>query len=179
MARLSCVLIALLCCAVARADNLESAKAAIRTKDYERAVKLLSDQHTPSAQYLLATLYLAGLGVSVDNTHARELLESAAKQGEPRAAFALAGLLANQEPHDVSGAQQWLNRAAELRFAPAVELKKRNELPLTFRPQSDLPDDSAKRDAFWCASMSDDVVTLQSLANAKWINDADEFGRTA
>jgi ankyrin repeat protein len=183
MARLSCAVIALLCCAVARADNLESAKAAIRVKDYETAVKLLSDQRTPSAQYLLASLYLAGLAIPGNGEpphfRARNLLESAAKQGEPRAAFALAGLLANQEPRDASGAQQWLNRAAELRFAPAVELKKRNELPLTFRPQSDLPDDAAKRDAFWYAAATDDVITLQALANAKWISETDEFGRTA
>jgi len=164
---------------VARADDLESAKAAIRVKDYETAAKLLNDNRSPGARYLLATLHLAGLGVAVDSVRAGDLLQAAAQQGEARAAYVLAGLLANEEPRDAMAAQRWLDRAAELRFAPALELQKQRLLPLAFRPQADLPDEVARREAYWQAAARNDVVALQLLSSPKWIAASDEFGRTA
>ncbi len=165
---------------MAGADELESAKEAIRIKEYATAAEILesvSTKRSPAAQYLLGTLYLAGLGVVADSAKARQLFEAAAEQGEPRAAYALASLLANEEPHDLEAARRWLDRAAELQFAPAVELQKRNALPLTFRPQTEVADESVRHEAFLQAVVRNDVDAMQALWSTN-VAGADEFGRT-
>ena len=50
-------------------DPLEPAKAAIRVKDYTRAIRVLTDlsgHGHAGGQYLLGTLHLAGLGTAQD-----------------------------------------------------------------------------------------------------------------
>lgn len=181
MARRSALaILAALLAMAARADDLESAKAAMRLKDFEAAAVLLSEaasKRSAPAQYLLATLYQSGLGVSADAAKARSLFESAALQGEPRAAFALASMLANEDPRDPNAARKWLDRAAELRFAPAVELQKRNALPLTSAQH--VTDEAARREVFWNAAAKDNVEALQAIGAQALVNEADEFGRTA
>ena len=84
-------------------DPLEPAKASIRLKDYSgAATKLatLAQAGNPQAQYLLGTMFLAGLAPAPDASRARQLFETAAAKGEPRAAYALAAMLATAEPPD-------------------------------------------------------------------------------
>ena len=69
-------------------DPLEGAKAALRLKEFARAATELeanAKKGNTEAQYLLASLYLNGLGVSVDLPRARALLEQAAGQKHARA----------------------------------------------------------------------------------------------
>jgi TPR repeat protein len=98
----------------ASADPLEPAKASIRVKDYGAATTRLtplSEAGNPQAQYLLGTLYLAGLGAAPDEARARQLFETAGAMGEPRAAFAVAALLATGDPPDPAAARAGRERA--------------------------------------------------------------------
>ncbi len=90
-------------------DPLEPAKAAIRLKDYgAAATKLtsLAQSGNADAQYLLGTLYLAGLGTAApDVERARQLFEQSAGKGSGRAALALSAIAAAREPPDAATAR--------------------------------------------------------------------------
>src|SRR5690349_18022135 len=86
------------------ADPLESAKAAIRVKEYPRAAADLqrqADAGNAEAQYQLGTFALNGLLGERDIGEARKWLTRAATAGHARAAFSLAALLASADPPDV------------------------------------------------------------------------------
>ena len=149
------------------ADPLEPAKAAIRVKDYTRAIGVLTDlsgRGHAGGQYLLGTMHLAGLGTAQDPAQARQLFETAANAGDARAAYALAALLATGETPDRPAARRWLARAAELGDPDAQALVRRQALPLEFRPHDLLTDESARRSALWRAAARDDVATTRNVA---------------
>ena len=163
-------------------DPLEPAKAAIRVKDYTRAIGVLTDlsgRGHAGGQYLLGTMHLAGLGTAQDPAQARQLFETAANAGDARAAYALAALYATGEEPDRPAAHRWLDRAAELGDPDAQALVRRQALPLEFRPHDLLTDESARRSALWRAAARDDVATLETLLDEDRVNAADGFGRTA
>lgn len=168
--------------AAATSDPLEPAKAAIRVKDYGKAVGTLgalADHGDARAQHLLGSLYLAGLGVAPDRTRAVQLYAASAAGGEARAAYGLAALLATDDPPDAAGARRWLARAADLGDPEARELQERGALPLEFRLRDALPDEASLLVAFWRAAARGDAATTGDLANADRVNSADVFGRTA
>ena len=89
--------IALLCCAfnlsataaparqIKPKDPLEPARSALRTLQFGKAIALLAaggNAGNPNARYLLALIYLNGVGVAPDPARARELLRSAAEGGQ-------------------------------------------------------------------------------------------------
>ena len=114
-------------------DVLEPAKSALRLKQFEDAAGRLAAEplaSDPRAQYLLGTLYLAGLGVGEDPSRARTLFAGAAAKGEPRAAFALAALAAHDSPVDEVAARTWLAKAAAAGHADAARLLQAGRLPL-------------------------------------------------
>ncbi|MGB7903899.1 MAG: hypothetical protein WCF43_04350, partial [Steroidobacteraceae bacterium] len=120
-------------------DTLEPAKSALRLKQFaDAAGRLATDPLAgdPRAQYLLGTLYLAGLGVGEDAQRARALFEAAAAKGEPRAVFALAALAAHDSPADESAARTWLARAAAAGHADAAHLLQAGQLPLQVDPRA-------------------------------------------
>jgi TPR repeat protein len=132
----------------ASTDPLEPAKASIRLKDYAGATARLAglvQAGNPQAQYLLGTIYLAGLAPAPDELRARQLFETAAAKGEPRAAYAMAALLATDDPPDPVNARKWLAKAAAAGDVQARELVKRGALPLEFRPQDELKDTASPR----------------------------------
>ena len=118
-------------------DALETAKAAIRLKDFGKAAAELdrfAKKGDADAQYLLGSLCLSGLGVPVDTARARALFEEAARQKHARAAYSLATLLATAEPRDPIAAQRWLEEARRLGLTAAEETAQRKSLPLQFQP---------------------------------------------
>ena len=120
-------------------DPLEPAKSALRLKQFaDAAGRLTSDPLAadPRAQYLLGTLYLAGLGVDEDAPRARTLFEAAAAKGETRAAFALAALSAHDSPVDESAARTWLAQAAAAGHVDAAHLLQAGQLPLQVDPRA-------------------------------------------
>jgi uncharacterized protein len=105
-------------------DPLEPARAALRTLQFSRAIELLSTAErtgNADAQYLLALIYLNGVGVAADPRHGRALLESAAAGGHGAAAYVLAGELTRDPGAPVGAARQWLERSAQLGYFRAAE----------------------------------------------------------
>src|ERR1700692_2432807 len=65
-------------------DPVEPARAALRTLQFDKAIALLNgagNAGNVDAQYLLALIYLNGVGVPVDPAHGRALLQTAAEHG--------------------------------------------------------------------------------------------------
>jgi ankyrin repeat protein len=165
-----------------RVDSLEPAKAAIRIKNYGAAEQLLTEQaarNDADAQYLLGTLLLADLLREPDRERAQAMFESAARNGQARAALALAAMAANGDPRDAEAARRWLSRAAELGDPEARDMLQRGVLPLEFRVQDSLADEESRRIAMWRAARRDDVATLSLLATAERVDAVDQFARTA
>src|SRR6185295_1986537 len=171
------------CVAATRApDPLESAKAAIRLKDYSRAATELERAAAggnADAQYLLGTFALNGLVAERDTAKAKVWLEKAAANGHARAAYSLAALLANADPPDEAGARKWLEKSRTLGLQAAERTQARGALPLAFAPKVDLIDARSRREALWLAAERGDLGTLQSLADKATVSARDEFGRGA
>lgn len=170
--------------AIAHAEEsaLEQARAAIRIKDYHKAVSVLQPSATggdAQAQYLLAGIYRNGLAGEVDTDAARRLYEAAAKQNDAAAAFSLATTLASEEPRDPVKAGEWLRRAAAAGYAPAQEALKHGRLPMQFDPRQDLVDATARRGALSDAIRLDDVVSVATLIEDVAHTPSDDFGRSA
>src|SRR5579859_4134923 len=74
-------------------DPLEPARAALRTLQFDKAIRLLGaavNSGNPDAQYLLGLMYLNGVGTVSDPERAKTLLRSAAEHGQGAAAYVLA-----------------------------------------------------------------------------------------
>jgi uncharacterized protein len=169
-------------CAQVAAQAVEPARASIRLKNYADAaarLRVLADRGDPQAQYLLASLYRAGLGVTSDPAQARVLLLAAAQKNETAAAYSLAMILANDEPRDLAQARSWLKRAADAGHPLAQAAMKREALPLQFLPQKDLTGPDARRAALWLAAQQDDVELTAALAGDDMLKRTDDFGRGA
>jgi ankyrin repeat protein len=161
---------------------MEPAFAAIRLKNFDGAVRLLEPlaaQGNANAQYVLASLYRAGLGVTADVTRERSLLLAAAEKNHANAAYSLALSLHREEPRDPQGSRRWLESAAHAGHELAARSLKRGGLPLEFLPVSDLQEPSARLAAFWSAAEDDDVALLAILASADLVAATNEFGRDA
>ena len=163
-------------------DLLEPAKSALRLKQFaDAAGRLATDPLAGDsrAQYLLGTLYLAGLGVGEDSQRARTLFEAAAAKGEPRAAYALAALAAYDSPANESAARTWLDTAAAAGHADAARLLQAGQLPLQVDPRVLATDPAVTLSMTMAAARRDDVDTLAALWPLLPKDANDAFGRSA
>ena len=163
-------------------DPIEAARAAIRVKDFGRAMEILrvpAEAGDAEAQFRLGSLYRVGLGVRADAAAARQLVERAAERNHPAAAYALARMLTHDEPRDPSRADAWLKRAAEAGYPLALATAKRGSGPLQFSPQTDLTDPEARRAVLWWAIQRDQADLVEALADEATPRRRDEFGRSA
>ena len=80
-------------------------------------------QAAPGA-FDLGRMYRHGSGVAQDSARAFALIHTAARDGEPAAMFTLANMLEAGEgtPRDRAAARKWLEAAAELESAEALQL---------------------------------------------------------
>src|ERR1700685_928621 len=121
--------IAAVCCAISLSaggapvkppkpqDPVEPARAALRLLQFDKAVALLNGAGVAGnadAQYLLALIYLNGVGVPADPARGRALLLTAAEHGHSEAAYVLAGELAREPGAAPDAWHQWLDRSAKL-----------------------------------------------------------------
>ncbi|MEQ1582268.1 MAG: ankyrin repeat domain-containing protein [Steroidobacteraceae bacterium] len=162
--------------------EMEPALSAIRLKNFQNAVRQLeplASRGNANAQYLLASLYRAGLGVTADVARERSLLLAAAEQKHANAAYSLALSLQREEPRDLQGSRRWLEAAAQAGHEIAARSLKRGGLPLEFLPASDLKEPSARIGAFWSAAEGNDVALLALLASPDLISATNDFGRDA
>ncbi len=160
---------------------LEPVHVQLRLKNFAQALDLLKPlanaQH-PAAEYLLGTLYRSGLGIAANDPLARQWIEAAANHGDADAAYALAAMLAEQQPADDTAIQQWLQRAAAKGHELATEALRRGMQPQRFEAQQ-LQDLGARRSAYWRAAQDNDLKTLTALNSSELLNSGDAFGRTA
>lgn len=111
------------------AQSLDEAKIALRQRDYGAALSLLtalSDNQNAEAQYLLATLYAQGRGVTKSDDKAFALMKTAAEGEYPQAQYLLAGMYERGRGtvENQTLALQWYERAAESGVAKAREKLK-------------------------------------------------------
>ena len=147
-------------------DVLEPAKSALRLKQFaDAAGRLAADPVAADAraQYLLGTMYLAGLGVGEDAQRARTLFTTAAAKGEPRAAYALAALSAHATPADDAAARTWLAKAAAAGHVDAARLLQAGQLPLRVDPRALATDPALTLSMTIAAARRGDVATLAAL----------------
>src|ERR1700726_1314402 len=97
--------VAALCCAISFSaygappakqakpqDPVEPARAALRTLQFDKAIALLNgagNAGNSNAQYLLALMYLNGVGMPADPARGRTLLQPAAEHENGEAAYVL------------------------------------------------------------------------------------------
>ncbi len=162
-------------------DMLEPAKGALRLKQFEDAAGRLAKEplaSDPRAQYLLGTLYLAGLGVLEDASQARTLFARAAAKSEPRAAFALAALAAHGSPVDEVVARSWLAKAAAAGHVEATRLLHAGRLPLQVDPGALATDPSVTLSMAIAVARRNDVEALATLWPLLTGDASDEFRRS-
>ena len=108
-------------------DPVETARAALRTLQFDKAVAALrpaAEAGNAKAESLLGLIYLNGVGVAADPARARALLQSAAEGGDGTAAYVLAGELARDPRSEPGAVRGWLERAAQLGYARAAAALK-------------------------------------------------------
>jgi ankyrin repeat protein len=163
------------------AADLETARLAIRTKQFDQAAKLLqkdAERGSPDAQYLLGLALWNGVGVKADAAAARDSLRRAAQGGHAPAAYALAGLLATGSATDRAEASAWMGRAAAAGYAPAVALQDTHRLPLNDARMSKALTTELQIEIARAAIRNDDLALLESTGAATLANRKDAFGRT-
>ncbi len=161
---------------------MEPALAAIRLKNFSDAAGLLeplAKQGKAEAQYLLACLYRAGLGLTADPEKERSLLTAAATQNHANSAYSLALALLREQPRDPESSRHWLEIAARAGHPMAKRSLERGALPMEFLPATDLRDASARLSALWFAAESDDAALVKLLASPELVAARNEFGRDA
>lgn len=161
--------------------DLETARLAIRTKQFDQALKLLQQdagRGSPDAQYLLGLALWNGIGVNPDRTAARDSLRRAALGGHAPAAYALAALLAAGTATERADAFTWIARAATAGYAPAIAANAAHRLPLAdARTAAGLAAD-LRFEIARVATRNDDLPLLEAVGAPTLASRKGEFGRT-
>jgi len=168
--RCSTVLSAVLCLAFSAAspsaglahppDSLEPVRAAIRTKQFQRAVSELEDQAahgSADAEYLLGLALFNGIDKEPDRPQALHWLRLAAERGHAQAQFVLADILLGGEKPDAVEARRWLERAAQGGNALAQRALQEKRSPLAMERSAVLADAGLRRDLLLWAARHDEV----------------------
>ncbi len=164
----------------AQPDSLETARAALRTLQFDKAISLLSTAAAAGnadATCLLGLIYLNGVGTARDQDRALTLLRAAAEHGQPAAAYVLAGELARAPGADPSSWHQWLERAANQGYVRAVEVFKSGRPPLD-REWTGAADPALLTAWVLDRARRDDAGELRRIG-ARSVSLHDEFGRSA
>src|SRR3984957_12315522 len=108
-------------------DPVEPARAALRTLQFDKAIALLNgagNAGNAKAQYLLALMYLNGVGIPADSARGRALLQTAAEHENGEAAYVLAGELARDPEAPPDAWRHWLDASAKLGYYRAVDAQR-------------------------------------------------------
>jgi len=189
---LSALLIALGAPVFAAAPNLEQVHAAVRVRQYERAVSLLQSLAATGdagAEYELGGCYRSGQGVPKDYKQAVYWLDRAAKQGHTKAQYSLAVMFENGwgVDEDQAIARKWLQAAAaaghpmaqaKLAEEDAAVPRQKPASSLLGREQGSEP--ASAEEALRMAARRGRLAQAQILAKrSKSIDAADRYGVTA
>src|SRR5258708_31847076 len=184
--------IAALCCAVSLSaygapakqakpqDPVEPARAALRTLQFDKAIALLNgagNAGNANAQYLLALMYLNGVGVPADSARGRTLLQTAAEHGQGEAAYVLAGELVHDSEAPRDAWRHWLDRSAKLGYYRAVDAQ-RSGRPLLDRESVGASDPNLLTPWAMDCVRKNDAAELRRLGPVS-ASVRDEFGRSS
>jgi ankyrin repeat protein len=161
-------------------DPLEGARSALRLLQFDKAMELLGSLAlggNPDAQYLLALMYLNGVGTAVDPVQARRLLQSAAEHGQGAAAYVLSAEIGRDPQASPDAAHSWLERSARLGYVRAVDALKTGKPLLEREPLG--ASDPALFSAWVMSCVSLGNVTEIRRLGAAATGVTDEFGRSA
>ena len=161
-------------------DPLEGARAALRLLQFDKAIELLgalSRSGNADAQYLLALMYLNGVGTGPDPVRARALLQSSAEHGQAAAAYVLAAELGRDAQASPGAARSWLERSAQLGYVRAVEALKSGKPLLEREPLGESDPTLFSAWVMSCVSRGD-VAEIHRLGAAA-TGVTDEFGRSS
>src|SRR5882724_5377116 len=159
-------------------DPVEPARAALRTLQFDKAIALLKgagNAGNVNAQYLLALIYLNGVGVPADPARGRTLLQTAAEHGHSEAAYVLAGELARAPDAPPDAWRQWLDRSAKLGYYRAVDAQ-RSGRPLLDRESVGASDPNLLTPWVMVCVRKNDAAELRRLGPVS-ASVRDEFGR--
>src|SRR5882762_5997206 len=184
------VRLAALCCAIGLSaygapakqakpqDPVEPARAALRTLQFDKAIALLNgagNAGNANAQYLLALMYLNGVGVPADPARGRTLLQTAAEHGQGEAAYVLAGELAHEPDAPPDAWRSWLDRSAKLGYYRAVDAQRTGR-PLLDRESVGASDPNLLTPWVMDCVRKNDAAELRRLGPVS-ASVRDEFGR--
>ncbi len=161
-------------------DPVEPARAALRTLQFDKAIALLNgagNAGNADAQYLLALIYLNGVGVPADAARGRALLQTAAEHGHGEAAYVLAGELARAPEAAPDAWRQWLDRSAKLGYYRAVDAQ-RSGRPLLDRESVGASDPNLLTPWVMDCVRKNDAAELRRLGPVS-ASVRDEFGRSS
>ena len=161
-------------------DPLEGARAALRLLQFEKAIELLGAlgrSGNADAQYLLALMYLNGVGTGPDPVRARALLQSSAEHGQAAAAYVLAAELGRDAQASPGAARSWLERSAQLGYVRAVDALKSGKPLLEREPLGASDPTLFSAWVMSCVSRGD-VAEIRRLGAAA-AGVTDEFGRSS
>src|SRR5260221_7196861 len=184
--------IAALCCAISLSaygapakqakpqDPVEPARAALRTLQFDKAIAVLNgagNAGNDNAQYLLALMYLNGVGVPADPARGRTLLQTAAEHGQGEAAYVLAGELARDPEAPPDAWRSWLDRSAKLGYYRAVDAQRTGR-PLLDRESVGASDPNLLTPWVMDCVRRNDAAELRRLGPVS-ASVRDEFGRSS
>lgn len=161
--------------------EVEEARLAIRTKQFEHAVALLQRQAragNADAQYLLGLAQWNGVGIAPDREAARASLQRAAEGGIAPAAYALAALLGAGTDREREQAVSWLSRAASAGYAPAVALQSSHALALQDGRLAPGLAVDLRFAVARAAARTDDAALLTASGGREFARRRAEFGQT-
>ena len=162
------------------AADLESAKLALRTKQFDQAVRalnLLAKQGDATAQYLAGLSALNGLAGTTSRSTAKDWLRAAAQQRHAAASFVLASILSDEVPRPVDEIRRLVEQSAAAGYLPAQSALKHG-MPLQRAFPAAADERSLRLATFLSAARRNDVSMLQRLKPADLVNIQDEFKRT-
>src|SRR5260370_18565496 len=181
---------AALCCAISLSaagapakkakpqDPVEPARAALRTLQFDKAITLLNGAvkaGNADAQYLLALMYLNGVGIPADPARGRVLLQTAAERGQGGAAYVLAGELAHAPDAPPDAWRYWLDASVKLGYYRAVDAQ-RSGRPLLDRESVGASDPNLLTPWVMDCVRKNDAAELRRLGPVS-ASVRDEFGR--
>jgi len=116
------------------ADSLESARLALRMRDFPAALAKLKQGATAGnadAQLLFGLVNLNGVGTPIDKAAAADWLSRSAAQNNATAVYVLAALAANRSDAQPGESQALLHKAAALGYPAAIEDERAGRMPLS------------------------------------------------
>ena len=168
------------------ADGLEEIRAAIRQRDYDKALPLLetlANTGNPAAQYQLAALYRSGNVVPKSHEAAFSWLNKAAQQNHRQAEYNLGIMYENGwgTPASEADARHWYSKAAAQGHPMAQEKLNVSNIAARRTRQAAQSEQLPNQDERlrWAAIKGNRQTVSKTITSGARVDSSDKYGRTA